>query len=169
MKKTHKSSGVDDKKLQGALKKLNVQPIQAIEEVNMFKADGNVIHFAAPKGTSALQSTLHRIQAKHEQFTLPSHPTPSPSTVTVRTRSLPSSSRAFSISSAQTRSRRSASLPKATSQCRRRRVRMPRTRTMMISQTWLPARTSRARSSKLDIFCWGDLGKVAGNWLHSAV
>jgi nascent polypeptide-associated complex subunit beta len=32
------------------LKKLNVQPIQAIEEVNMFKSDGNVIHFAAPKG-----------------------------------------------------------------------------------------------------------------------
>jgi len=32
------------------LKKLNVQPIQAIEEVNMFKTDGNVIHFAAPKG-----------------------------------------------------------------------------------------------------------------------
>ena len=52
MKKQHKSSGVDDKKLQTALKKLNVQPIQAIEEVNMFKADGNVIHFAAPKGMS---------------------------------------------------------------------------------------------------------------------
>ena len=46
----HKSTGGDDKKLQTQLKKLNVQPIQAIEEVNMFKADGNVIHFAAPKG-----------------------------------------------------------------------------------------------------------------------
>lgn len=44
-----RSSG-DDKKLQQTLKKLNVQPIQAIEEVNMFKSDGNVIHFAAPKG-----------------------------------------------------------------------------------------------------------------------
>ena len=50
MKKVHKSSGTDDKKLQTALKKLNTQPIQAIEEVNMFKEDGNVIHFAAPKG-----------------------------------------------------------------------------------------------------------------------
>jgi len=48
----HKSSGTDDKKLQTSLKKLNVQPIQAIEEVNMFKEDGNVIHFAAPKGMS---------------------------------------------------------------------------------------------------------------------
>ena len=33
---------------------MNVQPIQAIEEVNMFKADGNVIHFSAPKGESCL-------------------------------------------------------------------------------------------------------------------
>ena len=52
MKKVHKSAGTDDKKLQTSLKKLNVQPIQAIEEVNMFKEDGNVIHFAAPKGGS---------------------------------------------------------------------------------------------------------------------
>ena len=53
-KKVHKSAGMDDKKLQTALKKLNVQPIQAIEEVNMFKQDGNVIHFAAPKGTAII-------------------------------------------------------------------------------------------------------------------
>jgi len=51
VKKTHKSSGADDKKLQSSLKKLNVQPIQAIEEVNMFKEDGRVIHFTAPKGS----------------------------------------------------------------------------------------------------------------------
>lgn len=43
-------SAGDDKKLQQTLKKLNTQPIPAIEEVNMFKNDGNVIHFAAPKG-----------------------------------------------------------------------------------------------------------------------
>jgi nascent polypeptide-associated complex subunit beta len=54
-KKVHKSSGTDDKKLQTSLKKLNVQAIQAIEEVNMFKEDGNVIHFAAPKGKHAFQ------------------------------------------------------------------------------------------------------------------
>lgn len=53
MKRAPQRSGTDDKKLQLALKKLNVQPIQAIEEVNMFKSDGNVIHFAAPKGTLA--------------------------------------------------------------------------------------------------------------------
>lgn len=47
-------SANDDKKLQATLKKLNTQPIQAIEEVNMFKSDGNVIHFSAPKGKSKL-------------------------------------------------------------------------------------------------------------------
>lgn len=52
MKKVHKSSGTDDKKLQTTLKKMNVQPITQIEEVNMFKSDGNVIHFSAPKGMS---------------------------------------------------------------------------------------------------------------------
>lgn len=50
VKKVHKTAGADDKKLQAALKKLNVQPIQAIEEVNMFKEDGNVIHFSNPRG-----------------------------------------------------------------------------------------------------------------------
>ena len=56
VKKVHKSAGTDDKKLQTSLKKLNVQPIQAIEEVNMFKSDGNVIHFSAPKGEFSLSS-----------------------------------------------------------------------------------------------------------------
>lgn len=62
VKSKPKNSGVDDKKLQTALKKINVQPIQAIEEVNMFKADGNVIHFAAPKGMyiqHSAQQPLH--------------------------------------------------------------------------------------------------------------
>lgn len=61
MKKVHKTSGTDDKKLQTSLKKLNVQPIQAIEEVNMFKEDGNVIHFTAPKGMFTETSMLERV------------------------------------------------------------------------------------------------------------
>jgi nascent polypeptide-associated complex subunit beta len=64
VKKVHKSAGADDKKLQTSLKKLNVQPIQAIEEVNMFKSDGNVIHFAAPKGRHALLSQ-HDLARRH--------------------------------------------------------------------------------------------------------
>lgn len=52
VRKTKATGAQDDKKLQGALKKLNVQPIPGVEEVNMFREDGNVLHFSAPKGES---------------------------------------------------------------------------------------------------------------------
>ncbi|KAA8893753.1 putative nascent polypeptide-associated complex subunit beta [Sphaerosporella brunnea] len=66
VKKVHKSAGTDDKKLQTALKKLNVQPIQAIEEVNMFKEDGNVIHFAAPKVHASVPANTFAIYGNGE-------------------------------------------------------------------------------------------------------
>ena len=50
IKKTTKAIGGDDKKLQASLKKLSVQPISGVEEINMFQDDGNVLHFKAPKG-----------------------------------------------------------------------------------------------------------------------
>src|SRR6476469_429132 len=49
VKKAVHNTVADDKKLQSTLKKLNVQPIGGMEEVNMFKSDGHVIHFSAPK------------------------------------------------------------------------------------------------------------------------
>merc|ERR1711962_142059 len=48
-KVVHRSSATDDKKLQGSLKKLAVNNIPGIEEVNMIKDDGTVIHFNNPK------------------------------------------------------------------------------------------------------------------------
>ncbi|GAB7344885.1 hypothetical protein MBLNU457_3324t1 [Dothideomycetes sp. NU457] len=66
MKRVPKSSGTDDKKLQAALKKMNVQPIQAIEEVNMFKSDGNVIHFSAPKVHASVPSNTFAIYGNGE-------------------------------------------------------------------------------------------------------
>jgi nascent polypeptide-associated complex subunit beta len=54
VRKTKPSAAQDDKKLQGALKKLNVQPIPGVEEVNMFREDGNVLHFTAPKGEDSV-------------------------------------------------------------------------------------------------------------------
>jgi len=66
VKKTHKSSGTDDKKLQTSLKKLNVQPIQAIEEVNMFKEDGQVIHFKAPKVHASVPANTFAIYGHGE-------------------------------------------------------------------------------------------------------
>ncbi|WVQ83469.1 nascent polypeptide-associated complex subunit beta [Cryptococcus sp. DSM 104549] len=49
VKKSVTASQGDDRKLQAALKKLGVQPITGVEEVNMFKEDGNVLHFGAPR------------------------------------------------------------------------------------------------------------------------
>jgi hypothetical protein len=86
VKKVHKSVGTDDKKLQTSLKKLNVQPIQAIEEVNMFKSDGNVIHFSAPKGKSGMRYSKFRSNVDL-QFTPLSPPTPSPSMAMAKRRS----------------------------------------------------------------------------------
>ncbi|KAL1876413.1 hypothetical protein VTK73DRAFT_9352 [Phialemonium thermophilum] len=66
VKRTPQRSAGDDKKLQQTLKKLNVQPIQAIEEVNMFKSDGNVIHFAAPKVHASVPSNTFAIYGNGE-------------------------------------------------------------------------------------------------------
>lgn len=148
----HKSAGADDKKLQTSLKKLNVQPIQAIEEVNMFKSDGNVIHFAAPKGNLQRPPPTKNTSADSHilQFTLQSQPTPSLFTATARTRNSPSSSQASSTNSVPTPSPRSESWPRAISPCRRRRAaRTRRTTTTTKSQTWSRARTSRIKSSRV--------------------
>ncbi|CAG8582221.1 5081_t:CDS:2 [Racocetra fulgida] len=61
VKKVYKTATNDDKKLQSTLKKLGVQPISSIEEVNMFKEDGNVIHFAAPKVQASIHSNTFAI------------------------------------------------------------------------------------------------------------
>lgn len=50
VKKVAKTASGEAAKLQTALKKVNAQSIPAIEEVNMFKEDGQVIHFKSPKG-----------------------------------------------------------------------------------------------------------------------
>ena len=50
MKVVHKTATTDDKKLQSQLKKLSVSIIPNIEEVNMIKDDGTVLHFNNPKG-----------------------------------------------------------------------------------------------------------------------
>merc|ERR1712193_566684 len=48
-KVVHRTATTDDKKLQSSLKKLSVNNIPGIEEVNMIKDDGTVIHFNNPK------------------------------------------------------------------------------------------------------------------------
>jgi len=57
----HQSNAVDDKKLQAQLKRLGMSPIPGIDEVNMFKTDGTVLHFSAPKMQAAIQANTFAI------------------------------------------------------------------------------------------------------------
>lgn len=50
-KAVHKTTTTDDKRLQSTLKRIGVNAIPAIEEVNIFK-DETVIQFLNPKGTN---------------------------------------------------------------------------------------------------------------------
>ena len=45
-----------DAKLNSAVKKLGCTQIPGIEEVNLFKEDGNVIHFSSPKVQASIQA-----------------------------------------------------------------------------------------------------------------
>lgn len=56
-KVVRKTATHDDKRLKATLNKLSVRDIPAIEEVNLFKDDGSVIHFVNPKGQSTNHST----------------------------------------------------------------------------------------------------------------
>ncbi|KAI8969996.1 NAC domain-containing protein [Mycotypha africana] len=58
-----KSSG-DDRKLSAALQKLNVQPIPGVDEVNMFKDDGKVIHFSHPRVSAAPSANTFAIHGR---------------------------------------------------------------------------------------------------------
>lgn len=68
----HRTAAADDKKLQGSLKKLNVNNIPGIEEVNMIKDDGIVIHFNNPKVQASLTANTFAITGHAEQKTITS-------------------------------------------------------------------------------------------------
>ena len=60
-KVVRKTATHDDKRLKATLNKLSVRDIPAIEEVNLFKDDGSVIHFVNPKVKhSTAQHREHR-------------------------------------------------------------------------------------------------------------
>merc|ERR1712045_476786 len=60
-KVTHRTATTDDKKLQSSLKKLSVNNIPGIEEVNMMKNDGSVIHFNNPKVQASLAANTFAV------------------------------------------------------------------------------------------------------------
>merc|ERR1719253_1570803 len=63
----HTSHAADDKQLQAQFKKLGVNNIPGIEEVNMFQEDGSVIHFSAPKVQASVSSNTFVITGHAEQ------------------------------------------------------------------------------------------------------
>eukprot|EP00088_Acartia_fossae_P059187 TRINITY_DN699_c0_g1_i1.p1 TRINITY_DN699_c0_g1~~TRINITY_DN699_c0_g1_i1.p1 ORF type:complete len:179 (-),score=53.91 TRINITY_DN699_c0_g1_i1:250-786(-) len=67
----HRTATTDDKKLQSSLKKLSVNNIPGIEEVNMIKDDGTVIHFNNPKVQAALPANTFAVtgHAENKQIT----------------------------------------------------------------------------------------------------
>jgi len=70
-KVVHKTAATDDKKLQSALKKISVNQIPGIEEVNMIKDDGTVMHFNNPKVQASLASNTFSVagHAENKQIT----------------------------------------------------------------------------------------------------
>ncbi|XP_054719074.1 transcription factor BTF3 homolog 4-like [Uloborus diversus] len=65
-KVVHRTATTDDKKLQSSLKKLAVSNIPGIEEVNMIKDDGTVIHFNNPKVQASLAANTFAITGHAE-------------------------------------------------------------------------------------------------------
>merc|ERR1712121_612968 len=70
-KVVHRTATTDDKKLQSSLKKLSVNNIPGIEEVNMIKDDGSVIPFNNPKVQASLAANTFAVtgHAENKQIT----------------------------------------------------------------------------------------------------
>merc|ERR1712053_9685 len=56
----------DDKKIQQTLKKFSCSNLPGIDEVNMFKEDGNVIHFKNPKVTASPTSNTFTVSGHND-------------------------------------------------------------------------------------------------------
>ncbi|CCJ29304.1 unnamed protein product [Pneumocystis jirovecii] len=63
----HKNTNGDDKKLQSSLKKMNAQCVNGVSDVNIFKDDGTVVHFSAPKVYICGSSNVLSIFGKGEE------------------------------------------------------------------------------------------------------
>merc|ERR1711957_486376 len=66
-KAASRSSAADsDRKLTAALKKLGATNIPGIEEVNLFKEDGKVIHFMNPKVQASIAANTYIVSGPSE-------------------------------------------------------------------------------------------------------
>merc|ERR1711976_445241 len=65
-KAVRKNASHDDKRLKNTLNKLNVRDIPVIEEVNLFKDDGHVIHFSNPKVQASIAANTYVVSGHAE-------------------------------------------------------------------------------------------------------
>uniref|UniRef100_A0A2K5F356 Transcription factor BTF3 n=1 Tax=Aotus nancymaae TaxID=37293 RepID=A0A2K5F356_AOTNA len=65
-KVVYRTATADDKKLQSSLKKLAVNNSAGIEEVNMIKDDGTVIHFSNPEVQASISANTFAITGHAE-------------------------------------------------------------------------------------------------------
>jgi len=65
-KAVRKKTTHDDKRLKSTLNKLSVRDIPAIEEVNLFKDDGHVIHFTNPKVQASIAANTYVVSGQCE-------------------------------------------------------------------------------------------------------
>ncbi|CAE7902431.1 Btf3 [Symbiodinium necroappetens] len=62
----HQTNTADEKQLQAHLKRLGLNSIPGIEEVNMFTEDGGVLHFNTPKVQAAVGANTYVITGQPE-------------------------------------------------------------------------------------------------------
>eukprot|EP00163_Fabomonas_tropica_P012336 TRINITY_DN235_c0_g1_i1.p1 TRINITY_DN235_c0_g1~~TRINITY_DN235_c0_g1_i1.p1 ORF type:complete len:157 (-),score=60.38 TRINITY_DN235_c0_g1_i1:262-732(-) len=65
-KRVHKASNVDDKRLNAQFKRLGLNAIPGIEEVNLFKKDNTVMQFTNPRLQAAPAANTYVVQGHHE-------------------------------------------------------------------------------------------------------
>jgi len=65
-KAVRKSATQDDKRIKQTLNKLSVRDIPAIEEVNLFRDDGHVIHFVNPKVQASIAANTYVVSGNAE-------------------------------------------------------------------------------------------------------
>jgi len=62
----HKAQATDDKRLTNTLKRLGLQQIPGIEEVNVFKEDGTVTHFTNPKVQASIAANTYVVSGPNQ-------------------------------------------------------------------------------------------------------
>ena len=70
-KTVYKTNTIADNKLQAAMQKIRVNEIPSVEEVNLFKDNGSVMHFENPRVKASFHSNMFALngQCEDKQFT----------------------------------------------------------------------------------------------------